>query len=125
MTRVAPLLAGLLLVVATACSSGASGPSVPPQSLRPDSPKIVAKDLKFTTPAVTVPANTIFAIDFDNQEAVPHNVTIYDGKGTVMFRGEIFTGSAHRTYSVTALAPGAYPFKCDVHPDMAGVITAA
>ena len=38
MTRIAPLLAGLIIVLAAACSPGVGGPSVPPQTLRPDSP---------------------------------------------------------------------------------------
>jgi plastocyanin len=109
--------------VVTGCSAGAAGPSVAPQSLTPDSPKIVALGLKFTTSEVHGPTGTPFAIDFDNEDnGVPHNVAIYDSKGTVMFRGEVFNGVAHRTYSVTSLTPGSYSFKCDVHPDMAGTL---
>jgi len=125
MQRLVGLLGAVALaVVLAACSSDSSGPSVAPQSLSADSPKIVAKDLKFTTPNVNAPANKPFAIDFDNQDSVPHNVTIVDTKGATVFKGEIFTGPSHKTYSVAALAPGSYAFKCDVHPDMAGALVA-
>jgi plastocyanin len=125
MQRLVGLLgAATLALVLAACSSGPSGPSVPPQSLSADSPSIVAKDVKFTTTTVNAPANKPFAIDFDNQDSVPHNVTIVDAKGAIVFKGDIFSGPSHKTYSVAALAPGAYAFKCDVHPDMAGALVA-
>jgi plastocyanin len=126
MQRLIPLLwAGLLVLLVAACGSGSAGPSVPAQTLGPDSPRIVAKDVKFTTPSVTAPADRVFAIDFDNQDAAPHNVAIYDGTGANVFRGDIFGGSSHRVYSVAALAAGTYTFKCDVHPDMTGTLVAS
>ena len=123
--RLTPLLgAALLAVLVAACGSGAaSQPSGPTASLTADSPRIVAKDIKFMTPTATAPANKAFAIDFDNRESVPHNISIDAPDGKNVFKGEIFNGSAHRVYSIPALAAGTYAFKCDVHPDMKGTLT--
>jgi len=117
---------GLLAVAVAACGSGtASRSSGPTASLAPDSPRIVARDNRFTTPSVTAPAKRAFAIDFDNQDSAPHNVAIYDGKGANVFRGEVFAGSGHRVYSVDALGAGSYSFKCDLHPEMTGTLVAS
>jgi plastocyanin len=123
--RFAPLLgAGLLALVVAACgSASAEQPSGPAASLAPDSPKIVAKDIAFTTKTVTAPAGKAFAIDFDNEDSAPHNVDITDASGHTVFRGDVFGGASHRVYSVPALAAGTYTFKCDVHPDMTGTLT--
>ena len=40
-----------------------------------------------------------------------------------LFRGEIFS-SGSKVYDVPALEAGTYFFRCDVHPDMTGTITA-
>lgn len=73
----------------------------------------------------TVPADVAFQIHFANNEAgVPHNVEVRDSGGTSLMMGEIITGVAEATYDVPALAAGAYPFICSVHPNMTGTITA-
>jgi plastocyanin len=116
--------AGLLAIALAACGSSASpAPSGPLPSLTANSPRVVAKDVKFTTTTVTAPANTAFAMDFDNEDNVPHNVSIASSGGQEVFKGEIFTGAGHRVYAVPALAAGTYSFKCDVHPDMTGTLT--
>jgi len=117
-------VAAMAVLSVTACGAGASAsPTGPAPTLTANSPKIVAKDVKFTTTAVTAPANSAFTIDFDNQDAVPHNVSITSAAGQNVFKGDIFTGSGHRVYAVPALTPGAYTFKCDVHPEMTGTLT--
>jgi plastocyanin len=125
MQRVASFLCtGLLTLTLAACSSGATpAPSGPAPSLAADSPRVVAKDVKFTTTSLTAPANAAFAMDFDNQDNVPHNVAITSAGGQDVFKGEIFTGPSHRVYAIPALAAGTYSFKCDVHPDMKGTLT--
>ena len=73
----------------------------------------------------TVPADEAFQIHFSNNEAgVPHNVEVKDSSGGSLMRGEIINGVADVTYDVPALAAGAYPFICSVHPNMTGTITA-
>jgi cupredoxin-like protein len=122
------LALGCLVVAALmACggSGGVGSPVLPPVSVGPDTPRIAAKDLKFDRTELRLPANAVFALFFDNEEALPHNVSLTDASGTAVFVGEVFTGPSSRVYVVPTLKPGAYTFKCDLHPDMKGVATAA
>jgi mono/diheme cytochrome c family protein/plastocyanin len=110
-----------------AAPSGAAPSGSPDASADPNAPQvsIVASGIAFTTTAVTAPADTAFVIDFDNQDAgTPHNVEIKDSSGAVKFKGDVFNGVATRQYQVPALAAGAYPFICTVHPTMTGTLTA-
>ena len=88
--------------------------------------QIAANNIAFDTSELRVPAGQGFRIEFDNQEAQPHNVAIHEGSptGPEVFRGEIFTGPAQRTYEVPALEAGTYGFVCTVHPNMTGTLTA-
>jgi plastocyanin len=115
-------------LAAAACSttnadSGAS--AVPPAPADPNAPTIVAKDMQFVTRNVQVPAGKAFQLTFTNNDGAPHNVAIYtdSSASTNVFRGEIFSG-ATKVAEVPALAAGTYFFRCDVHPDMQGTITA-
>ncbi len=128
------LTAGLGLValpmVLAACSMAAAAlppgtPAPAPAAGPPDgkSVSIVAKDMRFVEPLVSVPAGIPFAAEFDNLDDVPHNVAISDGAGSSMFKGAI-VAAAKVVYSVPALAAGTYTFICEVHPDMQGTITA-
>ena len=113
-----------LAVVATACSGATAAPaSEAPAAPAGDATVIVAKDIKFQTPAVTVAAGEPLAIVLDNQEAAPHNIAIKDASGAEVFKGEIVS-STKVTYADPALAAGTYSFLCEVHPDMTGTITA-
>ena len=129
------LVASLVLAATTlalaACSSGAG--STPAASAGPSAsgdtgsgPTVVAKDLKFDTAELQVPADQEFSLVFDNQEAPPHNVAIYtdESASQQLFVGEIFSGPATKTYTVPALAAGTYFFRCDVHPEMKGTVVA-
>ena len=113
------------VVALTACSAGSSRPTSAP-SIDPDALMISAKDLKFSTSTLAAPANTPFQIAFDNQESAPHNVAIYRTSSVteVVFGSDPFSGPAVVTYDVPALAPGTYFFRCDLHPDMSGELTA-
>jgi plastocyanin len=126
------LATGLIAVaaLAAACSSTSAAPATPTAPVATSVPgpagasvSIVAKDIKFTTPDVTVAAGQPVIIEFDNQDGAPHNVAISDTSGASVFKGEIVS-STKVTYSVPALAAGTYPFICEVHPDMKGTITA-
>ncbi len=106
----------------------ASGGSAPPAaSVDPnaDVVTITALNIVFTTPDVVAPADTPFTLSFDNQDpGIPHDVQIKDGSGTIVFQTDVFPGIETRDYSVPALAAGAYPFACSVHPNMTGTLTA-
>lgn len=83
---------------------------------------IAAKDVKFDKDCLAAPSGQRFSVEFNNAEALPHNVTISrkHNSSDVFFRGEVFTGPATRTYRVDALQPGKFHFHCDVHPEMQG-----
>jgi plastocyanin len=89
--------------------------------------ELVAEDLAFDQESLSAPAGQPVAVLFDNRDAsVPHNFAVYADPGfrQVVFQGELVTGPATTTYTFNAPStPGAYPFKCDVHPDMTGRFT--
>ena len=100
---------------ASAAPSGGAGASV----------TITASGIAFTTPAVTVPAETAFTIEFDNQDAWSRTTSqIKDGAGAQVFKADVFPGVAKRSFEVPALAAGTYPFACTVHANMTGTLTA-
>jgi plastocyanin len=123
-SRAAALIVALGFSLA-ACSSG--GASVAPVVAPSGSPSIVARDLKFDTRRLAVPAGQAFTLVFDNEDGAPHNVAIYRDAAAadVLFVGEIFGGPATRAYAVPALPAGTYFFRCDVHHDMQGQVVAA
>ncbi|MDQ6793995.1 MAG: cupredoxin domain-containing protein [Chloroflexota bacterium] len=124
-----------------AASGGASAPasaapsgSVAPGSAAPSGAVsgatvtvVATSPAKFDTPDLTAPANKPFTLVFNNQDASsPHNVVIVNPDGSKVSMGDtaFFTGPAKRMYQVPALAPGAYPFHCEVHPNtMKGTLT--
>ncbi len=85
--------------------------------------EIKADNTQFDIDEFEVPAETAFCIEFENMEAVPHNVSIYDG-GTNLFEGAFVNEPGTITYEVPALPAGDYTFICDAHPlDMVGYVT--
>ena len=115
-------LAAVLAACSGASAAQGSKAPVPADSPSGDSVAIVAKDIAFVTPAVSVKAGQAFAIDFDNQDGAPHNIAISDASGAKVFKGDIVS-STKVTYQVPALAAGTYTFICEVHPDMKGTLT--
>lgn len=82
----------------------------------------------FDPDALEGPANTPFTVVFDNQDTTtsPHNWVLKDSTGAKVDIGDtaFFSGPAKKEYQVPALAPGAYPFVCEVHPAaMTGTLT--
>lgn len=123
---IATLALATVALAAAACSStNAGGPTAPAAPADPNAPVVVAKDMQFATKDVQVPAGKAFQLSFTNNDGAPHNVAIYtdSSASTNLFRGEIFS-SATKVEQVPALAAGTYFFRCDVHPDMTGTITA-
>jgi len=108
------LSAGLI-----ACSGS---PAVTPAGTPSTTVDLSARNSLFDQALLTVAAGSPYAIDFENYDALPHNVAIVGGPPGSS--GEIFSGPGSRTYVFPALAAGSYTFHCDVHPDMTGTIEA-
>ena len=83
--------------------------------------RLASTNSTFDQSSLTVAANTAFAIEFQNLDPVPHNVSIRASRPG--FAGEIFSGPATRTSVFAGLPVGSYAFVCDVHPEMTGVLT--
>jgi plastocyanin len=80
---------------------------------------IASTNAVFSTDSLAAPAGEPFTIAFDNRDAgVPHNVSIYtdDSASQALFTGDVVSGPKKIAYEVPALDPGAYFFRCDVHP---------
>lgn len=121
-----------LATITAACGGASGAPSAAPSGAPSEAPSgapagdqivVVAKDIKFETTEVTVPAGQPVEIVLDNQESAPHNIAIKDASGAGVFKGEIVT-NGKVTNAVPALAAGTYTFWCEVHPNMQGTITA-
>jgi plastocyanin len=81
---------------------------------------ITAKDIAFDKSCLAAPAGQAFTIKLDNNDALPHNVTIQESHTSTssFFSGEQITGpNKSVTYKVNALQAGTYHFHCIVHPD--------
>ena len=113
------VLAGSVLV---ACASG--GSAGPPPSAPAGGAVITAQGNVFDRTQLAIPAGRAFQLLFENREGAPHNIRIYDNPDTPLFSGEIFGGPGSRTYDVPAIPAGSHKFRCDVHPEMAGTVTA-
>jgi len=66
----------LAVAVLAACSGASGSPSAQP-SVDPKALTIAAKDLRFSTTALTAPASKPIQVVFHSQESAPHNVAIY------------------------------------------------
>jgi heme/copper-type cytochrome/quinol oxidase subunit 2 len=95
----------------------------------PDDPNprsIAAKDIAFNKDCLAGPVNRPFEVEFENQEAVPHNVAFFEGKDASAPRilpqdqTPVFPGPKKTTYQLPGLKAGAYYFHCDAHPGMSG-----
>ena len=106
----------------------ANATPAPPPSGQAAGPtlQLSALNVAYEQTALTAPAGTPFQIEFDNKDnGVPHNVSIHKDStaGQEVFKGDIFSGPAKRTYDVPALDAGTYAFACSVHPNMTGTLT--
>ncbi|HYZ11470.1 MAG TPA: hypothetical protein VE962_06200, partial [Actinomycetota bacterium] len=119
-----------LLAVPSPEATGAGG--APPTGPPPCEPQgtelsIAANNLAFDTDCLAAPAGEPFTIEFDNQEAQPHNVAIYEAEGgAALFQGEIITGPLTTTYEPDPIdQEGNLYFQCDVHTTMNGTFVVA
>jgi len=78
-----------------------------------------AKNIAFDKSTITVMAGAEVTLVFTNNDAsIPHNFSLYTDStaSKAIFVGKVITGGS-MTYHFTAPAtPGAYFFRCDIHP---------
>lgn len=89
---------------------------------------IKALDGKFDKNCLAVAAGQAFTIEFTNLDrGIPHNVAIYENQTAekAFFKGDMIDGPGRTTYSVGALQPGEFFFRCDPHPEMNGTFIVA
>jgi cytochrome c oxidase subunit II len=101
-------------------------PAPPPSGGAGETVQIRAQALKFDPAAITAVADQPFRIEFDNQDPnTPHNVAIHKDTptGPEVFKGEVFSGVAKKSYDVPPIPAGNYAFVCTVHPTMTGTLT--
>lgn len=82
-------------------------------------------DRSFVTRTVRAPAGEPFEIVFVNRDVgVEHNVSIYSDRSAEesLSVGEYILGDGTGRYSVPALDPSSYFFRCDIHPVMTGTL---
>lgn len=121
------------LTVATAVA-----PTLPPQATEAPPPSatepppptppssgavtLVAINILFDTSSLSALAGPV-TVTFDNRDrAVAHNVHFFSKAGSIAM-SDIKTGPSIETLSLGTLAPGAYAYKCDVHPTtMTGIL---
>ena len=90
--------------------------------------RVVAQNTAFDTEEIQLPAETATTLTVDNQDAAPHNLSIYEddtASGDPLFTFEPFTGPAEQTFDVEPIPEGEYYFRCDVHPTMEGAVVVA
>jgi len=105
-------------------ASGAPASGGPAASAPAADVSVQAQGIKFVQASWTAPAGKPFTIAFSNEDpGTPHNIELKDAAGTAVFKGEVFSGVAIRTYNVTAQPAGEYKFVCTVHPTMTGTAT--
>jgi mono/diheme cytochrome c family protein/plastocyanin len=112
--------------------AGAGGSQAPAASIDPDAPVVTvtapvgAATNGFGPNALNAPSNTVWTLDFNNEDTDLHNVVISDPEGKPVPIGDTapFKGPETRQYAVPALKAGGYTFLCQVHPTtMTGTIT--
>jgi plastocyanin len=119
--RTSLVMASCLLAACTSATGAGGSPPPAPSG----GAVITAQAIAFDRQQLEVPAGRPFQLLFENREPAPHNVRIFDEVvDQPLFVGEVFGGPGTRTYDVPAIPAGTHKFRCDVHPEMAGTVTA-
>ena len=125
--------AGLgLILFGAAAMAACSEPSEPMPSVSPPADAVTVSTVKsesldaalrFEPYTVSTAADQAFELAYVNTDGFPHNVVIASEDGSVAFSTDIHSTRGQQLYAVPALAAGTYLLRCDVHPDMRGVLT--
>ena len=121
----APSAAGSAAASGSPAVSASAASSAAPSGATGSVINLKAQNLAFDPKSLTAPAGAAFQIAFDNQDnATLHDVVIKDAGGKEVFKGDLITGVAQKSYNVPALQAGSYTFVCTVHPTMTGTLEA-
>ena len=106
-------LAAIGTFVLAGCGGDEEPPSGPPVTVPASDPvEVVAEDFLFDPAAIVVEGGGPLEIVLDNQGAVAHNLTLFDGAEEVGAT-PTFAGGEQRSTTID-LAPGAYRMVCTV-----------
>lgn len=95
------------------------GLSVPPAPSGPTyQARVIINGMQFIPTYLTVYTGTY--VTWNNQDTVAHTVTSDDMTGTVRFDSGVLPPG--HTFSYYFSQPGVYPYHCNIHPNMHGVI---
>jgi plastocyanin len=118
-------LVGIVVVgVLSGCGAYGPAPAPPPPAPAPPAPgeavtlNLAAKEIKYGTSTITVPAGSRVIVKFSNEDNVSHNFALYktNSAAEAIYVGEII-GRGTTNYEFNApTTPGTYFFRCDVHP---------
>lgn len=117
-------LAAVVAVLALSlCTTACNGDDATPRPTSPSAihtpagagPVVVMKDLAYEPTGLTVHAGESIAVE--NDDSAPHTFTAVDGG----FDTGIIT--AGNSGNLIAPGPGAYDFRCTLHPSMTGTLT--
>lgn len=86
--------------------------------------EVTADDMAFNVDTITAPAGESFTVTFTNNEAVPHNFSVYTEEGGEEIAvGNVINEGETDEITIEGLEPGEYFFVCDVHPtEMTGTL---
>jgi len=87
---------------------------------------VVASGVAFDTDTLDLKADEETTLTLDNQDTVPHNLSIYedDSAEEDLFIGAEIGGGSSIDYDIPAVEAGEYFFRCDLHPSsMVGTVT--
>lgn len=120
--RPRPIAALVLAATLAGCSSAATAPP----SIPADAIHMSSQNLQFSTSELQVPAGKPFTIVLDILESASHNVEIYRDNtwSSLMYKEAPRAGPGTFLFNVPALGTGTYAFRCEVHPNMTGTVTA-
>jgi len=103
--------------------TGGDGGTIPtgPPPCQPEGAElsIVAQNLQFDTDCLAAPAGEPFSIEFTNEDALPHNVSIFTDQSATqaLFQEPAFPGPETVTYEPEPFEEeGNFFFRCDIHP---------